>query len=64
MCQQFRKNLKSLINSFSNVKAVIPLGKGVLGTVYNEETKVTTEKDGSEKNKKSNNFSKCWKYSK
>lgn len=47
-----QKNLKSLINSFSNVKAVIPLGKGVLGTVYNEETKVTTEKDGSEKTKK------------
>ncbi len=44
-----QKNLKSLINSFSNVKAIIPLGKGVLDTVYNEEVKVITEEDGSKK---------------
>jgi hypothetical protein len=47
-----QKNLKSLINSFSNVKAIIPLGKGVLDTVYNEEAKVTTEEDGSKKTEK------------
>ncbi len=44
-----QKNLKSLINSFSDVKAIIPLGKGVLDTVYNEEAKVITAEDGSKK---------------
>lgn len=44
-----QKNLKSLINSFSNVKAIIPLGKGVLNTVYDEKVEVITKEDGSKK---------------